>query len=662
MLPVCWSFLFFRHSVSVCLRCIRCLRWPAFVVLVRFVFIWFVLGLCCVGVGVACAAWSVQWCASSMAARQPHHRQLARPWESACRRKAARREQCDFFHVRCTTLNLDGDNKKKSSVTARHIRCWCATKWIFFWHPGYQRSQHVTPWQRYLRHETHAVKHGENTSTLELRTVAHTVTLQATTDSDNENDNDNDTLRQGQPTSVSGLALRTWVKGSSSRKKESGETVVPCALGKVCHWDTVADSVQSRKEKNEEDTGSCWDKFKWLRATRESSDSGNQGQRQPWTKGRKSVAGSCAHHSSLRRNVGLARVASYSGQDPCVRSFWIIFVGWQSLAKFFTTSCRWQSFTKFRIVVALHHQQECSQHLREGMRHKALANFFASISRGVWKLSGIFPDCIVSAPGAIRNPPCSFCAGVLCREVLLTRLRTCFPLCSNIIDLLLSWSIHFNVVYLTFGSLFLDMIKDAGDVAPYQQKATPNQIWNVCDWDTTERHQPSDAQLSLPTCTQRESGKPTFRLWPKTLERRCSLLSSSHCLPETNLKEKDYPLNSEGQVIRFLLLLAKNRTRSEAEPDAPPLDVMQLLAQHVQGYMEAQGHLCHLPVLQEMGNYVARSMQPDDKQRALTHVVFTRAVCLLVFRRLTCSSSVLSGLRKSLISSSNLFFGLPTAL
>ena len=27
----------------------------------------------------------------------------------------------------------------------------------------------------------------------------------------------------------------------------------------------------------------------------------------------------------------------------------------------------------------------------------------------------------------------------------------------------------------------LDMIKDAGGVAPYQQKATPNQRWNVCD-------------------------------------------------------------------------------------------------------------------------------------------------------------------------------------
>ena len=56
----------------------------------------------------------------------------------------------------------------------------------------------------------------------------------------------------------------------------------------------------------------------------ESSDSSNQVQRQPQTKGRKSVAGSCAHQSDLRRNLGLTRVASYSDLDPCVRNFWII--------------------------------------------------------------------------------------------------------------------------------------------------------------------------------------------------------------------------------------------------------------------------------------------------------------------------------------------------
>ena len=36
---------------------------------------------------------------------------------------------------------------------------------------------------------------------------------------------------------------------------------------------------------------------------------------------------------------------------------------------------------------------------------------------------------------------------------------------------------------------------------------TPHQYWNVCDWKTTERGQPSEAQLSLPTCTHLKSGK-----------------------------------------------------------------------------------------------------------------------------------------------------------
>ena len=38
-------------------------------------------------------------------------------------------------------------------------------------------------------------------------------------------------------------------------------------------------------------------------------------------------------------------------------------------------------------------------------------------------------------------------------------------------------------------------------------KLTPHQCWNVCDWVTTEKDQPSEAQLPLPTCTH-------FRLWP----------------------------------------------------------------------------------------------------------------------------------------------------
>ena len=36
---------------------------------------------------------------------------------------------------------------------------------------------------------------------------------------------------------------------------------------------------------------------------------------------------------------------------------------------------------------------------------------------------------------------------------------------------------------------------------------TPHQCWNACDWKTTERHKPSQAKLSLPTCTHRKAGK-----------------------------------------------------------------------------------------------------------------------------------------------------------
>ena len=100
-----------------------------------------------------------------------------------------------------------------------------------------------------------------------------------------------------------------------------------CALGKVCKWDTVGDSVLLRQiQMNLDEKGNP--------QVPEIKYNVNLKKR------KKSVAGSCAHQSDLRRNLGLARVASYSVLDPCVRDFWIIFVCWQSLAKFFTTSCR----------------------------------------------------------------------------------------------------------------------------------------------------------------------------------------------------------------------------------------------------------------------------------------------------------------------------------
>ena len=72
--------------------------------------------------------------------------------------------------------------------------------------------------------------------------------------------------------------------------------------------------------------------------------------------------------------------------------------------------------------------------------------------------------------------------------------------------------------------------------------------------------------------------------------------------------------------------LSLNRqARTETRPATSPFDFMQFLAEHFQGFLAAQDHLCHLPALQDMGNFVARSVQADDKQSAMTHVAFTRA-------------------------------------
>ena len=55
------------------------------------------------------------------------------------------------------------------------------------------------------------------------------------------------TLRKGQPTSVSGLALQASVKGSSPREKGSDKAVVPCALRQCA----------VTKKRNDKITGSC---------------------------------------------------------------------------------------------------------------------------------------------------------------------------------------------------------------------------------------------------------------------------------------------------------------------------------------------------------------------------------------------------------------------
>ena len=51
-------------------------------------------------------------------------------------------------------------------------------------------------------------------------------------------------------------------------------------------------------------------------------------------------------------------------------------------------------------------------------------------------------------------------------------------------------------------------------------QVTPHQCWNVCDWEATEKDQPSGAQPSLPTCTQRKSGNQSSDCGHHTFEKR----------------------------------------------------------------------------------------------------------------------------------------------
>ena len=52
--------------------------------------------------------------------------------------------------------------------------------------------------------------------------------------------------------------------------------------------------------------------------------------------------------------------------------------------------------------------------------------------------------------------------------------------------------------------------------------------------------------------------------------------------------------------------------------------LVRFLAQHVQGHVAAQGHLSQLPILQENRDLVTRPTQPDDVQRFVPHIAFSR--------------------------------------
>ena len=63
---------------------------------------------------------------------------------------------------------------------------------------------------------------------------------------------------------------------------------------------------------------------------------------------------------------------------------------------------------------------------------------------------------------------------------------------------------------------------------------TSHQCWNVCEWETTEGDQQSEAPLSLPIYTQQRSRKPTFPLWPSRLRKEVHILFSTFKAIHTN--------------------------------------------------------------------------------------------------------------------------------
>ena len=122
----------------------------------------------------------------------------------------------------------------------------------------------------------------------------------------------------------------------------------------------------------------------------------------------------------------------------------------------------------------------------------------------------------------------------------------------------------------------------------------------------------------------KKMGNHSFQHDNSLIARRSSLLSPSDYLHTTvanTTREKlsfqtatMFPCNKIGRLKQTgsahkgLSLI--RQARSETKPTTSPCDFMQFLAQHVQGYVAAYCHLCHLPVLKEEG--------------IITHMVLTR--------------------------------------
>ena len=70
-------------------------------------------------------------------------------------------------------------------------------------------------------------------------------------------------------------------------------------------------------------------------------------------------------------------------------------------------------------------------------------------------------------------------------------------------------------------------------MAPYRQNDTSPVLERL--WlEDYRKKSASEARLSLPTSTQRKSGKPTFRLWPKSLREEVHFPFSTFSAIHTN--------------------------------------------------------------------------------------------------------------------------------
>ena len=113
--------------------------------------------------------------------------------------------------------------------------------------------------------------------------------------------------------------------------------------------------------------------------------------------------------------------------------------------------------------------------------------------------------------------------------------------------------------------------------------------------------------------------------WPTRCEK-----SPHHRPPQCSSKQNFREIDQQTQL----------RGTCHSLPSLRQKDALRIQTSHVSFRLHAiPGTTCPglygSSIWQEEGNCVAGSKKPDDKQRAITHVVFTRAVCLLVFRRLT---------------------------